>query len=41
MEDIYRGMVGEHGSYWRPVTLKQAQKFLRKRKAKGNITLTP
>jgi hypothetical protein len=22
----YRGMVGEHGSYWQPVALKQAQK---------------
>jgi len=23
---MYRGMVGENGSYWQPVPLKQAQK---------------
>jgi len=38
---MYRGTVGKHGSYWRPVALKQAQKILWRRKAKGNITLTP
>jgi hypothetical protein len=24
-EDMYRGMVGEHGSSWQPVALKRAQ----------------